>query len=228
MLDKDKFKRDAARSAVQEIESGMVIGLGTGSTSYYALEAIAELIENNSLRNIVGIATSTKTAETARRLGLTLSNFETHPFIDMTIDGADEVEAGGNLIKGGGGALLREKIVAEASRRLVIIVDESKLSQKLGIHRPVPIEVVPFGQQPVKAYLESLGARVEVRAVAGKEFTTDQGNRILDAYFEPIEDPHELGAKLSRRAGVVEHGLFLDIADEIIVAGPSGIRKRNN
>ena len=143
----------------------------------------------------------------------------------MTIDGADEVDPQLNLIKGGGGALLREKIVAEASRREIIIVDESKLSPQLGTRWPVPVEVLAYGWQSQARYLESLGAEAAIRRLSdGKEFRTDQGNMILDCRFGPIADLEGLAAKLAARAGVMEHGLFLNLTEDVIVAGPEGIR----
>ncbi len=143
----------------------------------------------------------------------------------MTIDGADEVDPQFNLIKGGGGALLREKIVAQASRREIIVVDESKLSSQLGSHWPVPVEVLAYGWQSQSRYLVSLGAEVTIRrAPDGREFRTDQGNMILDARFGPITDLGGLAQKLAARAGIMEHGLFLNLVDDVIVAGPQGIR----
>ena len=145
--------------------------------------------------------------------------------IDITIDGADEVDPQLNLIKGGGGALLREKIVAQASRREIIIVDESKLSPQLGSHWPVPVEVLAYGWQSQARYLASLGAEVTIRRTPeGRVFTTDQGNMILDARFGPITDPEGLAQELAARAGILEHGLFLNLAQDVIVAGPKGIR----
>jgi len=146
--------------------------------------------------------------------------------LDVTIDGADEVDPQLNLIKGGGGALLREKLVAQNSAREIIVVDESKLSPRLGTHHVLPVEVLPFGWRSPARYLESLGARYVVRQAAdGQEYRTDQGNMILDCDFGPIADPAQLAAQLDRRAGIVEHGLFIGLADRVVVAGPGGIRE---
>jgi ribose 5-phosphate isomerase A len=161
----------------------------------------------------------------ARRLGIPLTTLDEHPVVDLTIDGADEVDPDLNLIKGGGGALLREKIVAQASRREIIVVDESKLSPALGARWAVPVEVVPFGWRSQAAYLESLGAQPILRLNSdGTPFTTDQGNLILDCDFGPISQPAQLAARLSERAGIVEHGLFLGLATDVIVAGVEGVR----
>jgi ribose 5-phosphate isomerase A len=161
----------------------------------------------------------------ARRLGIPLTTLEEHPVIDLTFDGADEVDPALNLIKGGGGALLREKIVAQASRREIIVVDESKLSPALGTHWALPVEVIPFGWGSQAAYLESIGARIRMRSDdSGVPFKTDQGNYILDCAFGPIDDPVSLGARLDARTGIVGHGLFLGLATDVIVAGAAGIK----
>jgi ribose 5-phosphate isomerase A len=219
------LKKQAAERAVEFVESGMVVGLGSGSTTLYAVRRIGELLREGQLTDIVGVPTSEATDAEARRLGIPLTTLETSPVIDLTIDGADEVAPNFDLIKGGGGALLREKIVAQASLREIIVVDESKLSPALGTKFPVPVEVIPFGWIPEGNYLASLGAEVKLRQLAGGEpFVTDQGNRILDARFGPIEKPTALAAKLVARAGIVEHGLFLGLATDVVVAGPDGVR----
>jgi ribose 5-phosphate isomerase A len=158
-------------------------------------------------------------------LGIPLTTLEDHPEVDLTIDGADEVDPNLDLIKGGGGALLREKIVAQASRREIIIVDETKLSPVLGMKWPVPVEVIPFGWGSQAEFLKSLGANVNPRLDRGKTlFKTDQGNLILDCNFGPIPEPALLAYELDRRVGIVEHGMFLGLASEVIVAGEEGIR----
>ena len=222
--DLSTFKRNAAERAVERIQSGMVLGLGTGSTTRFALEFIGQGIKTGTLKDIVGIPSSLQTENQAKAFGIPLTTFDEHPEIDLTIDGADEVDPRLNLIKGGGGALLREKVLAQASRRNIIIVDESKLSPQLGTHWPVPVEVIPFAWKPEANYLTSLGAKVVLRKKAEDIFTTDQENYILDCGFGPIQDLEELAAQLNRRAGIVEHGLFLDLATEVIVAGENGIR----
>jgi len=223
--DVSQLKQQAAEVAVEFVESGMVVGLGHGSTAAFALRRIADSLRDGRLRNILGVACSRGVEDEAKRLGIPLTTLGKHLTVDLTIDGADEVDPDLNLIKGGGGALLREKLVAQASRREVIVVDEAKLSPALSTHSPVPVEVVAFGWQVQVAYLESLGARPILRQKSdGTPFKTDQGNLILDCHFCPIEDPVQLAARLNERAGVVEHGLFLGLATDVIVAGEEGIR----
>ncbi|MDD2901299.1 MAG: ribose-5-phosphate isomerase RpiA [Syntrophales bacterium] len=220
-----RYKQEAAEYAVQFIQSGMTLGLGTGTTAIYATRRISELYRSGKLRDIVAFATSRAVWHEAVKMGIPMLTEDMPQAIDVTIDGADEVDPQFNLIKGGGGALLREKIVAQASRREIIIVDESKLSRQLGTHWPVPVEVLPYGWQSQARYLESLGAEVTLRKTAdGCEFCTDQGNIILDSRFGPIADLEGLAQKLASRAGIMEHGLFLNLADEVIVAGPQGVR----
>lgn len=218
------YKQQAAERAVDFIESGMIIGLGTGSTAIYATRRIAQLINEGRLQKIIAYATSQAVAVEAARLGLTLMAEEMPSEIDLTIDGADEVDPHFDLIKGGGGALLREKIVAQASRQEIIVVDESKLSPRLGTFRSLPVEAIRYGWRAQVRFLESLGAVVTLRTASdGSTFTTDSGNLILDCNFGPIEDADLLAEKLSQRAGIVEHGLFLKLTSRLIVAGPQGI-----
>ncbi len=223
----DQFKEQAAARAVDFIASGMIVGLGAGSTALYALRVIADKLRTGQLKDIVGIPCSHHTEAEAQKLSIPLTTLEEQPTVDVTIDGADEVDANLDLIKGGGGALLREKIVAQASRREIIIVDESKLSPMLGTRWPVPVEVVPFGWRSQVRFLKSLGARVTRREnKEGMPFRTDQGNYILDCDFGPISQPAQLAQLLDQRAGIVEHGLFLGLATDVIVAGSAGIRHR--
>ncbi len=220
-----KLKQQAAEHAVEFVESGMVVGLGHGSTAIFAVRRIAQLLHEGQLQDILGVPCSLRVEEEARRLGIPLTTLDEHPVVDLTIDGADEVDHSLNLIKGGGGALLREKMVAQASRREIIVVDESKLSPALGTRWPVPVEVIPFGWRSQAAYLESLGARPILRLSSdGAPFTTDQNNLILDCHFGPISQPTQLAARLGERAGIVEHGLFLGLATDVIVASDEGIR----
>jgi len=220
-----RLKQAAAEHAVQFLQSGMRVGLGTGSTAIFATRRIGEMLKAGALRDIVAFATSNATAQEAIRLGIPLMADELPSDLDVTIDGADEVDPELNLIKGGGGALLREKIVAQASRREIIVVDETKPSPRLGTRWPVPVEVLPFGWLSQARYIESLGARYTVRGNRdGTRFITDSGNVILDCSFGPIGDARRLAAALSSRAGIVEHGLFIDLATDLIVAGASGIR----
>ncbi len=223
--DQARYKLEAAEYAVKFIQSGMTVGLGTGSTSIYATRLIAELYKSGQLSDIIAFATSRAVCHAAVKMGLPMLTEGLPQEIDLTIDGADEVDPRLNLIKGGGGALLREKIVAQASHREIIIVDESKLSPQLGTHWPVPVEVLPYGWQSQARYLESLGAEVTLRQTdEGCEFCTDQGNIILDSRFGPSADLEDLARKLASRAGIMEHGLFLNLAQDVIVAGPGGIR----
>ena len=223
--DTDRLKRAAACYAVQFVESGMVVGLGAGSTAALAVQRLAALLRDGQLKDILGVPCSLQVEQEARDLGFPLTTLEEHPQLDLTIDGADEVDPNLDLIKGGGGALLREKIVAQASRREIIVVDESKLSPALGTHWPLPVEVLPFGWRSQLPFLESFGARVVLRHYSdGSPFLTDQGNLILDCHFGPIPDPKGLAAELSQRAGAIAHGLFLDLATDVVVAADEGIR----
>ncbi len=220
-----EYKKRAAERGVQLVQSGMVVGLGHGSTSLIAVQRLAERLREGGLTDILGVPCSGFIESEARRLGITLTTLDEHPIVDLTIDGADEVDPKLNLIKGGGGALLREKIVAQSSRREVILVDESKLSAALGTNWAVPIEVAVFGWRPELDFLAALGAEVAVRRTDdGSYFETDQGNMILDAHFGPIADPRTLAAQLDERAAIMGHGLFLGLATDVIVAGPGGVR----
>jgi ribose 5-phosphate isomerase A len=217
-------KQQAADCAVEYVQSGMVVGLGAGSTAILATRRIGQLLRQGRLRDIVGFPCSSVIEAEARALGIPIT-LDPPGAVDLTIDGADEVDPELNLIKGGGGALLHEKIVAQASLREIIIVDESKLSPALGTHWPLPVEVIPFGWHAQKRFLESLGARITVRQQHdGTPFRTDQGNLMLDCAFGPIREPATLAAKLDARTGIVEHGLFIGLATEVIVAGADGIR----
>lgn len=223
MQNVDALKWRAAAAAVAHVESGMVVGLGAGSTALKAVECIAARLAEGTLWDILGIPCSEQVAADARRLAVPLTTLEDHPRIDLTIDGADEVDPQLRLIKGGGGALLREKIVAQASVREMIIIDARKLSECLGMQWAVPVEVVPFGLRAQTEYIESLGATVQVRLRAdGSSFQTDSGNLILDCQFGPMEAPEAIASALERRAGIVEHGLFLDLVTDLIIARADG------
>lgn len=223
--DSSKLKREAAEKAADLARSGMVLGLGHGSTAHYAVIRLASLLRSGALRQVVGIPCSTQVEREARAVGIPLTTLDEHPVVHLTVDGADEVDPEMNLIKGGGGALLREKIVAQASQREVIVVDEGKLSPALGMRCPVPVEVVPFGWKTHVRYLEGLGAQVAPRQGRGGElFSTDHGNIILDCRFGPIRDPRALAGELEGRAGIVGHGLFLGLATDLFVGGPAGVR----
>ena len=223
--DVGQLKRQAAEAAVAYVQSGMVLGLGYGSTALIAVRRIGDLLQAGRLRDIRGVPCARKLEAEACGHGIPLTTLEEHPIIDLTIDGADEVTANLDMIKGGGGALLHEKVVAQATRREVIVVDERKLTPALGTRAAVPVEIISFGWRSHLAYLESLGARVAPRRNEdGDLFRTDEGNLIVDCEFGPIADPGKLAAQIRAHAGVVEHGLFLGLATEVIVAGAQGIR----
>lgn len=219
------LKQEAAEYAVKLVQSGMAVGLGTGSTAIFATRRIAELLRDGFLTGIRGFATSNVIWQEAQRLGIPLMDQAMPAKLDITIDGADEVDPQFNLIKGGGGALFREKIVAQASDREIIVVDDSKLSACLGTLHTLPVEVSSFGWHSQLRYLESLGARTSIRNNPdGSQFVTDSGNMILDCDFGPIADVNALATSLGARAGIIEHGLFLGIASDLIVAGEGGVR----
>jgi ribose 5-phosphate isomerase A len=225
--DRDQLKQAAAEAAVALVESGMVVGLGTGSTTVFAIRRIGELIGAGQLAEIVGIPTSTESEQLANEVGIPLTTLSAHPTIDLTIDGADEVDPAWNIVKGAGGALLREKVVAQASLREVIIVDDGKLVAQLGTQRALPVEVLQFAWKPEAEYLADLGAEAVVRRTeTGDVFVTDEGNWIFDCTFQGIADPERLAAQLSRRAGVVEHGLFLGLATDLVIASAQGVEHR--
>lgn len=222
-MSQDELKRQAALKAVEFVSSGMIIGLGTGSTAVFAIRAIGEMLANGRLRQILAVPTSDATIQEAKRCNIPLTSLNARPEIDLTIDGADEIDPALNLIKGLGGALLREKIVATASRRFVVIADSSKRVSQLGSRTPIPVEVIHFAQQTVTHYLQSLGANVTLRQKNQLPFTTDEGNIILDAHFGPIADVQQLAQAIRQQPGVVEHGIFLNLATDAIIAAPQGI-----
>lgn len=221
----DELKKQAAVSAVRFVEPGMTVGLGTGSTAVHAVREIARRHQAGELPGIRTFATSAEIARIASGEGLPHIGPEGPRALDITIDGADEVDPQLNLIKGGGGALLHEKIAAQATRRQIIVVDESKLSDRLGTKHALPVEVFPYDCEAQRAFLESLGGNPVLRAGSGGEpFVTEEGNFIYDCGFGPIRDAEELAAELDARAGVAAHGLFLGLTDDLIVAGPGGLR----
>lgn len=220
--DLDDMKRAAALKAVEEVEDGMVLGLGSGSTAAFALDALAARIASG-LR-IAGIPTSEKTADLARRLGVPLTSFAEHRSIDLTIDGADQVERGTlNLVKGLGGALLREKIVASASRRMIVVADETKLVERLGARTPLPIEIVPFGWETVLDRLAAMSCAPRLRLADGKPFVTDSGNYIADCALDDVGDAAGLEARLAAVVGVVDSGLFVGIASSAVIGTSTGV-----
>ena len=219
-------KKAAAEQAVEWVESGTTVGLGTGSTAIWAIRAIGAALAEGRLRDVVCIPTSEVSAAAARELGIPLVTFEDRPVVDVTIDGADEVDPALDLIKGYGGALLREKAVAQATRREVIVVDASKPSALLGTRCHVPVEVIRFAARTERDFLEALGARVVLRPDGVGPYVTDEGNGILDADFGPIDDVPRLAARLQERAGIVEHGLFVGLTADVLIAGTDGVEHR--
>lgn len=220
-------KRAAAAKAVERIASGTVIGLGTGSTVKPLLELLGERLADGRLRDVTGVPTSEDTAAKCRALGIPLTTLDEQPRLALCIDGADEIGPKLALIKGLGGALLREKLVALAAKRLIIIADASKRVKKLGTRSPLPVEVIPFGWTTHNEFFASLGAEPVLRRGAGGEpYRTDGGHYIVDIRFpKGIADPVALGRKLDRRPGIVDHGLFLGMARTAFVAGPTGVRE---
>jgi len=223
--EQNEWKKAAADAAARLVEDGMVLGLGTGSTAAYFLSALGRRLAQDGLR-ITGVPTSEETASQARSLGIPLTSFAEHALLDLDVDGADEVEIGTlSLIKGHGGALLREKIVATASKRVVIVADQSKLVERLGSLVSVPIEVVRFGWQATGRCLTQMGGNPSLRLGADrKPFVTDGGNYIMDCAFGPISDPKGVAHHLDHVVGAIEHGLFLGLAEEVIVGGRNGVR----
>lgn len=221
MDSRDQEKQAVARAAVELVESGSVVGLGSGSTSTYAIRFLAERVQKGL--KIIGVPTSQKSKELAEQLGIPLATLEEEPDIDIDIDGADEIDPQLNLIKGGGGAFLREKIIASVSRRFVVIADSAKQVKRLGKF-PLPVEVISFAQSLIKPRIEALGARVSLRSYAyGNPYVTDEGHHILDCSFGEIADPPALAEALRRIPGVVEHGLFIGMAEMALVGKNSDV-----
>ncbi len=221
----DELKRAAARRAVDYVASGTVVGLGSGSTVRPLLELLGERLASGALRDVRAVPTSEDTASRCRVLGVPLTTLDEHPRLALAIDGADEIDPRLDLIKGLGGALLREKLVALAARRFVVIADAAKRVRKLGTRAPVPVEVVQFGWTTHLPFFESLGSTPALRRTAdGEPFVTDGGHYIVDCRFaRGIPDARVVARALARRPGVVEHGIFLGMARVAIVAGPRGV-----
>jgi ribose 5-phosphate isomerase len=219
----EEEKEAAGRAAAKLVREGDVVGLGTGSTAYFAVIALGERVKAGM--QVLGIPTSMQTAELARKVGVPLTTLDEHPEIDITIDGADEVDRHLNLIKGGGGALLREKVVASASKRMIVVADSSKFVERLGKF-PLPVEVISFARFVVEKTIMSLGASVKLRARRdGSAYITDNGNPILDCSFGLIENPAALAEKLSRIPGIVEHGLFIGLAERALIGRAKGVEE---
>jgi ribose 5-phosphate isomerase A len=223
----DTLKRAAAAKALECVRSGMRIGLGTGSTVAHFVDLLGERIRDGMLSGIVGVPTSIRTTDQAHAVGIPLGSLHELAPLDLTVDGADEVDPGLDLIKGLGGALLREKMVAAASRRLVIVADDAKCVLRLGTRAPVPVEVVPFAWQVHLPFFESLGAHPVLRTHAdGTPLPTDNGNYVIDCHFaDGLTDPKSLETRIQSRVGVVENGLFLGLATEAFIAGADGIQE---
>jgi len=223
----DKAKFVAAKRATRYVESGMKVGLGTGSTAAWLVRCLGEMVRDDGLR-IKGVPTSSRTAQLAREVGIEVISLDEAKWLDLTIDGADEYDSDLNLIKGGGGALLQEKIVATASDQMVVIADISKQVDRLGAF-PLPIEVIPFGWQTTKALVEEtligmdvLGRTTSLRMNGEHPFVTDEGNHIVDLHLNRLGNPRQLSLVLNQIPGVVENGLFLDICDAVVIGFGDG------
>lgn len=227
---KEQLKRDAAREALARVSPGMRLGLGTGSTMWHFVDLLADALDDGTLVDISGVPTSDRTRDQAIERGIPLLDLHEGAPLDLAVDGADEVDPRLDLVKGLGGALLREKMVVQAARAFVVVADDSKEVTRLGTRSPLPIEVVPFGWESHLPAMEALGARGVLRVdESGSPIRTDNHNLLIDAHFDDgIEDAFEVEVRLRARAGVVETGLFLDLADEVILASGHGlvIRRR--
>ena len=218
------FKKQAAAQALTLVRGGMILGLGTGSTTAYFIEMLGEKLKSGDLQGIIAVPTSERTAARARALDIPLATLKDRPYLELAIDGADQVDPDLNLIKGLGRALLREKIVEIHAETFVVIVDASKLASRLGVGKPLPVEIVPFAAEAHVRWLNTLGCRAELwHEQDGTPVVTDNGNLMARCYFsDGISDPYALAQALAERPGIVEHGLFLDMADKVIVGGPEG------
>jgi len=236
----DELKKQVGYKAVDDhVRSGMVVGLGTGSTAYFAVERVGQKLKDGELKDVVAIPTSKRTKEQAESLGIPLATLDTHPVLDVAIDGADSVDPKLNLVKGGGGAHFREKIVEAAAKTFVVIVDESKLCDGLGPHFPIPVEIVPFCHEHTARVIEALPALRGCKAVlrlgsaannkrdGDQPAVTDNGNYVLDLHFTtPLKDAAAAARELKRTIGVVEHGLFVNMASVVVIAGKEGISEK--
>jgi len=226
VTDRDRQKRAAAARAVEHVESGMRVGLGTGSTAWHVVDIIGDMLREGTLRDIVAVPTSRATEEQARSAGIPMTALDEVRELDLAIDGADEIDPQLDLIKGLGGALLWEKLVEYTAARLIIVADDSKLVQRLGEKGPLPVEVVPFGARALLPFFESLGAQAQLREQDGETFVTDGGHYIADLRFDGgMQDAAAVERALRARPGVVETGLFLGMADVAVIAGAGGVRE---
>jgi ribose 5-phosphate isomerase A len=216
-------KEAAAMEAVKYVEDGMVVGLGSGSTANIAIKMIGEKIRADDIE-VIGIPTSAASDLLGRAVGIKIGDLDDHRLVDMTIDGADEVDAELNLVKGLGGALVREKMVAASTRVEMIVVDESKLVEHLGQNAPVPVEIINFSYNSTVRRLATLGCEPVIRVADGRPFVTDNGNLIADCRFDTIDDPESMESRLNLVPGVVDNGLFIGLADKVIVGSENGVR----
>jgi ribose 5-phosphate isomerase A len=216
-------KELAGRAAAKLVNDGDIVGLGTGSTAYFAVIALGERVKAGL--KIIGIPTSIATGELARKVGIPLTTLDQHPAIDIDIDGADEVDPHLNLIKGGGGALLREKVIAAASKKFVVVADHAKVVSTLGKF-PLPVEIIAFARAVVEPKIARLGASIKMRTRPdGSPYITDNGNPILDCSFGKIEDPPALARALTNIPGVVEHGLFIGLASKALIGKENSVEE---
>ncbi len=219
-MDKEEMKRLAGEKACEHVKDGMVIGLGTGTTVYYTIIKVAEMVEAGM--ELIAIPTSMRTQGLAKGHNIPLTDLSEHTNIDVTIDGADEIDPHLNLIKGWGGALVREKIVASASKKLVIVADTSKIVDTLGIKSPLPVEIIPFSHKVVEKQLLGIGCTPALRLRNNKTFISDNKNNIIDCKFDTIQDPRLLESEINNIPGVVDNGLFVEMATIAIVANNEG------
>lgn len=224
MSPQDTWKQRAGSAAADLVQEGMVVGLGTGSTATYLVQALAQRLQQG-LQITGAVASSLATYELASSLHIPMTDLDDHPELDIYIDGADEIDPQLRLIKGAGGALLREKILASAARRFVVIADSSKKVTQLGHRYPLPVEIVPLAKTPIKLRLARLGAEVQIRHHNGIPFITDNHNYILDCTFpQGISDPEQLDAQIHSIVGVVETGLFINMVSQVVIGGPEGVQ----
>lgn len=221
MNTQDQLKKAVGEKAASLVKDGMKVGLGSGSTVYWLVRALGERVQQEGI-HIEGIPSSIETGEWAKEFGVPLTDFAATKELDITIDGSDEVDPDFQLIKGGGAALFREKIIAQAAKELIIIVDESKMVEQLGAYA-LPVEILPFAWERTAYEIEKLGCVPKLRLRDGESLVTDNGNYIVDCPFEKINDPADLDGKLQRIVGVVETGLFIDMADSVIIGGSEGV-----
>ena len=219
----DDLKKQASIAALEAVKDGMIVGLGTGSTANHFIRELGVRVQAG-LR-VHGIPTSEESRKLALEVGVPLTTLREHPVIDVTVDGADEVSDGLDLIKGLGGALVREKVVAHASKKVIIVVDETKLTGRLGLKAPIPVEVVPFALEVARGQLILWGGEAKLREKEGKPFLSDNGNYILDWWHGPIDQPWALEKQIKGVTGIVDSGIFANVASQVIAATSSGIRK---